>query len=117
MATRRILAVCLIVLGPWLHAATTSILTQVERTLTADAGRFGGCMALTNVTLANEGLNCTSRWVTFSCSGVYAAKDIAYRMFDSAQMAMALGKTVKLYVTDAKKHNGYCYANRIDVYQ
>ena len=117
MAMRKILAVCLVALGPWVHAVNTSFDAEVERTLTAAGGIWGGCMVLTNVTLANEGLNCPSRWVTFSCSGVYAAKDIAYRMFDSGQMAMATGKSVRLYVTDQKKHNGFCYAFRIDVYR
>jgi hypothetical protein len=38
-------------------------------------------------------------------------------MFDSAQMAYALGKKVFIEVDDTKKHNGFCYASRIDVFQ
>ena len=97
------------------HAVTTSFMATVERTLVADEDRWGGCMVYTNVTLSDLGLDCRGRWVTFSCSGVHTTKDVAYRMFDSAQMAMALTKPVRLYVSDQKKHNDYCYANRIDV--
>ena len=39
MCMRRILAGLLVVLGPWLFAATAKIDTQIERTLTADEGR------------------------------------------------------------------------------
>ena len=41
--------------------------------------------------------------------------EIAYRMFDSAQMAYAMGHQVTVFVDDAKKHNGHCYANSIQV--
>ena len=106
-----------VVLSPFSQAATASFQATIERTLVADADRWGGCMARVNVTLADLGVDCYSRWVTFSCSGVHTTKDVAYRMFDSAQMALALEKRVQLYVTDQKKHNGYCFANRIDVLQ
>ena len=53
--------------------------------------------------------------VSFSCSGVFTEKDIAYRMFDQAQMAFAMERQVEIYVDDTKKHNGYCYGNRINV--
>ena len=53
--------------------------------------------------------------MSFSCSGDFTSKDIAYRMFDTAQMAYALGHQVAVVVDDTKKHNGYCYANSIQV--
>ena len=87
----------------------------VERTLVADQGRFGSCMALLDKELADYGLNCPSRWVSFSCSGEFASKDVAYRMFDSAQLAFALGHQVTVRVDDTKKHDGYCYAYMIYV--
>jgi hypothetical protein len=109
------LGIAAILASPISEAATASVQATVERTLVADADRWGGCMARVNVTLADLGLDCYSRWVTFSCSGVHTTKDIAYRMFDSAQMALALDKQVWLSITDQKKHNGYCFADRIDV--
>lgn len=99
------------------QAATVSINAKVVRTLVADQDRFGGCMAKLDKNLANSGLDCPGTWVSFSCSGKFASKDTAYRMFDSAQMAFALGNRVSVQVDDTKKHNGNCYARRIDVLQ
>lgn len=86
----------------------------VQRTL-IDNANFGGCMALLDKNIADSGLNCPSRWVTFSCDGTFGSKDIAFRQLDQAQIAQALNKKVSLYVNDLKKHNGYCYAGRIDL--
>lgn len=97
------------------HAATATVTGNIDRTLTSDGATFGGCMILLDQVLSDYSLDCPSRWVTFSCTGDFASKDAAYRMFDSAQLAYALDRTVVVFVTDAKKHNGYCYANRIDV--
>jgi hypothetical protein len=96
-------------------AATVYVHGNVVRTLIADQDRWGGCMIWLDQVLADHGLNCPGRWVSFSCTGTFTTKDIAYRMFDSAQMAYALGKEVVVQVDDTKKHNGYCYAGRIDV--
>jgi hypothetical protein len=98
-------------------ATTASVRdAEIERTLVTDQGRYGSCMALLNKELADYGLNCPSRWVSFSCSGEFASKDVAYRMFDSAQLAFALGHRVTVRVDDTKKHDGYCYADMIYVY-
>lgn len=80
-----------------------------------DSVYFGGCMILIDKSISDSGLNCPGGWVSFSCSGDFNTKDFAYRKLDSAQMAMALGKRVNLYVDDTKKHNNYCFARRIDV--
>jgi hypothetical protein len=99
------------------QATTVAVTANVVRTLVADQDRFGGCMAKLDKVLANSGLDCPGTWVSFSCSGTFTPKDIAYRMFDSAQMALALGKKVTVQVDDSRKHNGNCYAQRIDVFQ
>jgi hypothetical protein len=79
---------------------------------------FGGCMVyLSNqISTASNSPNCPSNWVSFSCDGTYASKDMASMMLDQAQLAYAMKKTVVVYVDDAKKHNGYCTAMRIDVW-
>ena len=97
-------------------AATANVVGNVTRTLVADQGRWGGCMILIDQVLANHGLDCPNQWVSFSCNGTFTTKDVAFRMFDSAQMAYALGKRVIVEVDDTKKHNGFCYAGRIDVF-
>ncbi len=95
-------------------AAVERIEAKAERTLTTGDGRFGGCMVQLDQSLSDKGLNCTN-WVTFSCTGVHTSKDEGFRMFESAQMAFALDKTLVLEVDDERKHNGHCYARRVDV--
>ena len=89
-------------------AAVERIEAKVVRTLTAGDGRFGGCMVQLDESLADAGLNCTN-WVTFSCTGAHTSKEEASRMFESAQMAFSLDKTIVVEVNDEKKHNGHCY--------
>ena len=95
-------------------AAIERIEAKAIRTLTTGDGRFGGCMVQLDQNPSDSGLNCTS-WVTFSCTGVHTSMDEGFRMFESAQMAFALDKTIVLEVDDGKKHNGHCYARRVDV--
>jgi hypothetical protein len=78
---------------------------------------YGGCMAyLANpLSYATPKPNCPSNWVSFSCDGTYAAKDVASMMLDQAQLAYATKRSVYVVVDDAKKHNGYCLATRLDL--
>ena len=96
-------------------AAVESLTTTVTRTMSVADDRWGGCAAQLADAPSDEGLNCSSSWVTFSCSGDHASKSNAARNFDSAQMAFALGKRIVVWVDDAKTHNGLCFVNRIDV--
>ena len=99
------------------HATTAKVKGHVTKSVMADEVRWGGCMVRIDKKLADSGLDCPSKWVSFSCSGVFTEKDVAYRMFDQAQMALTLERTVEIHVDDSKKHNGYCYGNRIDVFK
>ena len=110
-----VLLLFLLLSGGTAHAGVERIEGKVVRTLTAGDGRFGGCMAQLNKRLADTGLNCPGGWVTFSCTGVHTSREDGSRMFDSAQMALSLDKTVVVEVNDGKKHNGHCYARRLDV--
>ena len=89
---------------------------KVVQTL-SEAVAHGNCMVLINKPLSDYIGNCPSRWVTFSCNGTYNSKDAGQRKFESAQLAMALGYRVSLLVDNTKKHNGFCYAQRIDIYK
>jgi len=84
---------------------------------------FGGCMA--NISLPAKFIwpaECAPTpaiakdpWVTFSCTGDFATNQVqAYRLLDQAQLALAGNKKVDVYFTN-DKHNGYCFAYRIDV--
>jgi len=103
--------------SPVSHATTAKVKGVVTKTVVADEGRWGGCMVRIDAKLADSELDCPSKWVSFSCSGVFTEKDVAYRMFDQAQMALTLERVVEIHVDDTKKHNGYCYGNRIDVFK
>ncbi len=89
----------------------TAYVTQV----TTDDKNYGQCMAKLSVPIADSGLDCPKSNVSFSCSGDFNSKDTAYHKFEIAQISLALDKKVIVYVDDTKKHNGYCYAYRIDL--
>ena len=120
--TIRTLAKCAVVL--WVFAApatalqadTAALTVKVTRTLVVADDRWGGCAASLSESPADHGLpNCTGNWVTFSCSGDHTSKSNAMRMFDSAQMAFALDRRVRVSIDDTKTHNGFCFVSRIDV--
>ena len=110
-----LLAALCVAYVPASYAATAKVKGLITKTVVADEGRWGGCMVSIDQNLADKGLDCPGKWVSFSCSGVFTEKDIAYRMFDQAQLAFTLGRKVEIYVDDTKKHNNYCYANRNNV--
>ncbi|MCF7989323.1 MAG: hypothetical protein K9M02_02655 [Thiohalocapsa sp.] len=87
---------------------------QVVRVLVSAGEDFGGCMAQLSRDPGRY-LNCGANWVTFSCTGDFTDPVRGYRMLDQAQLALATGRAVGVEVTDSKKHNGYCFAQRIDV--
>ena len=88
----------------------------VVRTLAAEDGRHGGCMAQLGESVAEAtGLDCPGRWVTFGCSGEHVSKAAARRLYDAAQLAFASGRRAVLWVDDGRRHGGYCLAPRIDV--
>jgi len=108
--------------GP-VHAVQGSLTTTVSRTLVSNGSIYGGCMAslaaavnTATVSAGQPAVNCgASGWVSFSCTGTYNSKDLAFYMLDQAQLALSLNKTVSVTVDDTKTHNGYCVATRIDV--
>ena len=85
---------------------------KVEKLLT-DQASFGKCMI--NSPGFSPSNNCRAGWVSLDCDGVFMAKEDSRRMWESAQMAFALGETVKVWINDAKKINGWCLIDRIDV--
>ncbi|MYE83076.1 MAG: hypothetical protein F4X36_14815 [Gammaproteobacteria bacterium] len=96
-------------------ATTLAFDAKVTRTLASDGEKFGGCMAFLSVSPVDQGLDCASSWVTFSCTGEHVTKSSALRMFDSAQMAFLMDRLVRVTVDDTRKHNNYCLVERIDV--
>lgn len=89
---------------------------KIVRVLHMPNELFGTCMAQFDTDPSIAGLDCPV-WGTFSCSGELSSKDTAYRLYDMAQMAFALDKPVLVWLNDQKKHNGYCFVERLDVLQ
>jgi hypothetical protein len=77
---------------------------------------FGGCMVQLSSDPQSQLPNCGSSWVTLSCDGTYMPKDVSNRLLEQAQMAFALEKGLSVHVDDARRHNGYCLAYRIDIW-
>ena len=98
-------------------AAVQSFEATVTRTLSAVDDNIGGCMVALSEAPSDHGLNCPvdKNWVTFSCSGAHASKASAMRMLDSAQLAFATGRPVRVWVDASRTHDGFCFVTRIDV--
>jgi hypothetical protein len=99
------------------HAAQGSLTATVTKTTVSTPETYGGCTASLGKALsaALPAVDCPGNLVSFSCGGTYVSKDLAFYMLDQAQLALALNKQVYVTVDDTKKHNGYCFAKRIDV--
>ena len=98
------------------EATRQGMWAAVTRTL-SDAENFGGCLTELSIAPANIGLDCKGRWVAFSCTGAFAPRDAANRSFDMTQIALVSGAQVWLVIDDTKKHNGYCFAERVALSQ
>jgi hypothetical protein len=100
------------------NAVQGSLISTIISVLLTSDPYYGGCMVyLSNpINTASNSPNCPSSWVSFSCDGTYASKEMASMMLDQAQLAYAMKKTVMVYVDDAKKHNGYCTVTRLDTW-
>lgn len=114
--TISVLAVCVLwSIPPTTDAAMKMITTTVQSILITSDTQYGGCMARLAVSPRSILPTCGSEWVTFSCSGDFTDVARAYRLLDQAQLAYTLKKKVLVVVDDARKHNGYCFASRIDL--
>ena len=116
LKVRMVFAAILMWLCAFPVAADTARITAfIEATRVTGDGTFGGCMASLSKDPAEVLPACKSSWVTFSCDGTYTDPVLAYRMLDQAQLALATGMKVLVFVDDSKMHNGYCLASRINV--
>ena len=106
-------------IGPLLVSA--SLDTSTGKT------KFGGCMARLKKGAAwNSALwatlpdSCANQaggdtFVSFDCAGVVGSKSDGAAMWSSVQLAAVTDKAVGVSVT-SNRVNGYCIADRIDVY-
>lgn len=108
--------VCLLsLLSTSAFSQTGALKAEVIHTLVHDK-YFGKCLALLDkkVDTATNSPDCPTKWVSFSCDGTYNSKDIAYRKLDIAQKTEITHGSMMVYVDDTRKHNGHCYAYRVE---
>jgi len=96
-------------------AESGHVVASVNRVMVTGNEMFGGCMAALSVDPQTVLPDCQSWWVTFSCSGAFTDPTSAYRLLDVAQLALATNKQAYVFFRDDLKHNGYCFADRIDI--
>ncbi len=83
---------------------------KVEASLIDDTN-FGVCMVL----LDTQASNCTTRWITFSCSGDFNSAAAGFKKYDNAVLGQFTGQPIRVFVDDTRKHNGHCYGTRVDI--
>jgi len=71
--------------------------------------RYGECIAKVDDFNAPTN-NCPADWVSFGCDGAYNSTITAGKMYDAAQMSLALRNILYASIDDTKKYNGYCTA-------
>jgi hypothetical protein len=96
------------------HAGSGTVSTRIDRVMLHETG-FGNCMARLEKAPGSVGLNCKENWVSFSCSGDFQPKNIAAMSFSTAQLALVMDNKVNVVVDDGRKHNGYCFAKKIEL--
>ena len=93
------------------------MVSKIKNLLVTSDGRFGNCMVELYVSPSSKLASCKAGWVSFSCSGTFAAKSDAKGMMDMAQLAFLLEKEVNIGVDDSKLHNGFCLSTYIAILQ
>ena len=109
-------AVILIAASSGALAATATITTSVDRIILHDTD-FGGCMVKSSADITGPLPACSGGWITLDCLAAFpnSTKSMAQNKLTTAQLALATGKNLTLYLTDRRKANGFCYATRVDI--
>ena len=99
-----------------LSAENATFDAQVSRILIDDSN-YSGCMVSLTTDPQSQVPNCGSNWVTLDCLKNFPESTgaIATNKLSQAQLALITERTVRVRVTDTRKANGYCFAQRIDV--
>jgi len=109
---KKIIVILLAVFSVQAFARTGTMAdVTVTKLITADS-RFGGCMAMLSKPISTVLSGCPDNWVTFACDGsLNNSVSRAMMKWENAKLAYALGTKALLIVDDARKVNGYCYAD------
>lgn len=85
--------------------------------LLVDDTNFGGCMAELSPGPETILGDCDADWVTFDCLGGFpeSTKANASQKFSQAQLALVMSNKVRVYITNDRIVNGFCFGTRIDI--
>ena len=115
MYLRRINGILLGVMVMWSSVALSAVGTHygaIEAVL-SDNVNYGYCM----LKVAWESpIDCPNNWVSMDCKGSYSPKENTRRLWDVALMAKATESPIYLVINDAKKHNGFCVVERLEIF-
>ena len=88
---------------------------KIDKMIITSDGSYGGCLLHLDKRTEDTVAGCGRSWVSLSCSGEFATKSDARFLLETAQLAYVLEKTVQIRIDDSKKHNGYCFADFINI--
>ena len=87
-----IVAACAsLLIAPAFAAKVTEKDVTVTRIMT-DSNFFGGCMAKLSPNPKSLLPECNDDWISFSCTGEFMPKDMAGKLYSSAQLALVTGQ-------------------------
>jgi len=115
MDSRRIKSIFLGVMAIWSSAAQSAVGTHYGSidALLSDNKNYGFCMIKVKW---ESSIDCPNNWVSVDCKGSYSTKENTRRLWDVALMAKATDSNIYLVINDAKKHNGFCVVERIELF-
>ena len=96
------------------NAQTASIEGRVWQVLVSE-DNFGGCMITVEGDIQDELPSCKPWWMTLDCNGDYLESRTSEQLLEQARLAYSEKGSVRAYVDDSRRHNGYCLAYRIDL--
>jgi len=102
-----------VVAGAPARAADGVLVTTVTQVL-VDDNDYGQCMVRLADSPTTQLGGCAADWLTLDCKGDYSTSKEAARKLDSVNLSLVTGKRLAAYFSDSLKHNGFCYAWRID---
>ena len=103
-----------LMIGSFSAQSATGVLTATIIAMLTDDTNYGKCMVRVTPSPTTVLPGCAASYVTLDCSGDFSAKAEAQRKLDASNLAFVTGSQIRYYLDDTKKHNGYCYATRVD---
>ena len=97
------------------EAATSWFGARPTKQMITESDRYGGCLIGLSATIS-ETLDCPDSWVTADCSGeLGGSRTEARQKYDAVSLAAVAGKPMVILINDAKKIDGLCFVERVQV--